>query len=170
MNCPRCSAVLREGELLCPKCGYAVDLATNTITLKVNPLLRMRRDQGENVQTKDISVEPSRQWLTLRIRGMTERIDRRRLNGFTVGRSDLEAGFHPDLDLTAYGAAERGVSRTHITFDYSADQLTVTDQGSSNGTLLNGQKLTASQAYPLHPGDELVLGRLPMTVAFTDEP
>ena len=52
------------------------------------------------------------------------------------------------------------VSRFHSRIDFSRGHFFVTDVGSKNGTLLNGQRLPAYQRTPLRPGDVIQIGML----------
>jgi hypothetical protein len=83
-----------------------------------------------------------------------------------IGRVDPESGQVPDLDLTEYGAAERGVSRKHAVINRRDNALTISDQGSPNGTYLNGQRLVAHQPRMLRDGDEIRLGHLVLRITF----
>lgn len=56
------------------------------------------------------------------------------------------------------------VSSTHALLDIGADQLTITDLNSTNGTLLNGVRITPNVAVILQPNDTLTLGRLEYSV------
>ena len=51
-----------------------------------------------------------------------------------------------------------GVSRVHAAFEQFGDVWCVRDLGSRNGTYVNGGRIIGERA--LHPGDEIVLGRL----------
>lgn len=51
------------------------------------------------------------------------------------------------------------VSRRHCTISISGGQATVTDDGSTNGTFLNGQRCQPGMAQPLWAGDTLRLGQ-----------
>jgi pSer/pThr/pTyr-binding forkhead associated (FHA) protein len=51
-----------------------------------------------------------------------------------------------------------GVSRVHAVFQRFGDTWCVRDLGSRNGTFVNGGRIVGDRA--LHPGDEVVLGRL----------
>ena len=51
------------------------------------------------------------------------------------------------------------LSRMHAQLENSAGDLTVTDLGSTNGTFVNGERVTPGQRHPLAPGDELRLAR-----------
>jgi hypothetical protein len=51
-----------------------------------------------------------------------------------------------------------GLSRVHAAFERFGDRWCVRDLGSRNGTFVNGGRIIGEHA--LHPGDEIVLGRL----------
>jgi predicted component of type VI protein secretion system len=55
------------------------------------------------------------------------------------------------------------VSRRHCELFEASDKLTIRDLGSSNGTFVNGKKVTGQQA--LKPGDELTVGAVTLRVA-----
>lgn len=84
-----------------------------------------------------------------------------------IGRSNSPDAVPPDVDLTAYHGRELGVSRQHAQLTYQDQQYVLQDMHSSNGTWLNGQKLTAHQLYPLQDGDQLRLGHLTMLIKFS---
>ncbi len=84
-----------------------------------------------------------------------------------LGRAVTDAGLGL-VDLSAYGAAELGVSRQHARIGFS-DTYTITDIGSTNGTWLNQARLTPHKPYTLHSGDEARLGSLRLTIYFQDE-
>lgn len=50
------------------------------------------------------------------------------------------------------------ISRRHATLRPEGAGWVITDLGSSNGTFLNGQRLKPGTAYPLKPGDKILLG------------
>jgi len=54
--------------------------------------------------------------------------------------------------------AADGVSRVHAAFERFGGSWCVRDLGSRNGTFVNGARVIGERA--LHPGDEIVLGRL----------
>ena len=81
-----------------------------------------------------------------------------------IGRADPVSKFFPDVDLTAYGALESGVGRRHARLAVEQGQLMVEDLDSTNGTLLNGQKLAARQPQPLKDGDQIQFGKLVLRI------
>lgn len=88
-----------------------------------------------------------------------------------VGRRDSAGNAAPpDVDLGPYGAEEMGVSRHHLTLEVVDNRLLVTDLGSGNGTLLNGERLAASTARSVDHGDTLTLGRLALQVRVVISP
>jgi pSer/pThr/pTyr-binding forkhead associated (FHA) protein len=56
---------------------------------------------------------------------------------------------------------EATISRAHALFGYEGTQAFVQDLGSTNGTLVNGEK---AQRALLSPGDELRMGRLVLKI------
>lgn len=70
------------------------------------------------------------------------------------------------IDLSPYGAREKGVSRLHAALHRSPRTLAIEDMESSNGTWVNGQRLMPHEPHVLHDGDEIQLAGLVMHVAF----
>lgn len=98
--------------------------------------------------------------VVLHIRDATQPISFKPKDQTILGRSDTSSATNPDLDLTPYGALEKGVSRVHAAVFRSEDTLMIVDKGSSNGTHLNGQRLVPNQPRVLRNGDEIRLGKL----------
>lgn len=64
-------------------------------------------------------------------------------------------------DITFYPDQESSVSRIHCTIEQRPDNtFTLTDNGSSSGTRLNGRQIRPNEPVPLSDGDEVVLGDL----------
>src|SRR5215468_6702664 len=59
-------------------------------------------------------------------------------NQAILGRYVPESTSQPRVDLTPYGALDKGVSRMHAVIRRTATGLTVQDLSSSNGSWLNG--------------------------------
>lgn len=77
-----------------------------------------------------------------------------------IGRADPVSKFYPDIDLTPYGALDHGVGRRHLRLFVQGGQIMAEDLDTTNGTLLNAQKLVARQPQPIRDGDQLQLGKL----------
>src|SRR5262249_51106733 len=72
-----------------------------------------------------------------------------------IGREDLASREQADVDLTSYGARERGVSRQHAALHRRHHTVTLVDLNSSNGTHINGTRLIPYQPRLLREGDQL---------------
>jgi pSer/pThr/pTyr-binding forkhead associated (FHA) protein len=92
--------------------------------------------------------------------------DAESIEELVIGRQDPNTGQSPDVDLREHGAVEKGVSRRHATIIRRNGSLSIVDQGSPNGTFLNGQKLIANQPRVLRDGDDVRLGHLVLRVTF----
>lgn len=86
------------------------------------------------------------------------------INKVLIGRYDPDTGQRPEIDLTDFGAYDNGVSRRHATIINWNRGLFVVDEGSPNGTFLNGSRLTAGEPSPLKYGDHIRIGRLVLEV------
>lgn len=88
------------------------------------------------------------------------------VNSLIIGRRDVKRGVLVDIDLTPLDT-RKIVSRKHALLEQKKGKWLLTDQGSVNGTWLNGHQLTAREPYPLQEGDELVFGRNGVTIRFS---
>jgi hypothetical protein len=75
------------------------------------------------------------------------------------GRPPFEAGRARDNELVLRDAE---VSRTHVRFESRAGIVYVDDLGSSNGTFLNGQRV--SESIEVREGDRIDVGTTRMVV------
>ncbi len=80
---------------------------------------------------------------------LTERITGKR---FTLSASNVKLGRETDNDIVI---ADMGASRYHATIARGRDCWVITDQNSTNGTLVNGREITSA---PLRDGDIITLG------------
>ena len=77
-----------------------------------------------------------------------------------IGREDRVSNIYPDVDLTAHGGEEGGVSRLHAKIFLQGGQYMIEDQNSTNFTFVNRQKLAPKTPTPIKEGDEIRLGRV----------
>ena len=77
-----------------------------------------------------------------------------------IGREDAVSNIYPDVDLTAHGGEDGGVSRLHARIFVENGQYMLEDENSTNFTFLNRQRLAAKTPTPLHDNDEVRLGRV----------
>jgi pSer/pThr/pTyr-binding forkhead associated (FHA) protein len=81
-------------------------------------------------------------------------------DNITMGREDAVSNIYPDVDLTAHGGEEGGVSRLHARIFVENGQYMLEDENSTNFTFLNRQRLAAKTPTPLNDNDEVRLGRV----------
>lgn len=110
----------------------------------------------------------SRTNLLIYVRGIQQPFvfDAGTVNELVIGRYDPDTNHSPEIDLQNYGANEKGVSRRHATIIRRDGSLSIVDQGSHNGTYLNGQRLVAHQPRILRDGDDVRLGHLVLRIKF----
>src|SRR5262249_55675866 len=70
----------------------------------------------------------------------------------------------PDLDLGAYEAEDKGVSRRHAVLRPARNRLYLIDLQSTNGTRVNTVLVSAGIARELHTSDTITLGALTFTI------
>jgi FHA domain len=162
--CPYCGHKNRIGYLFCEECGQNLvadapaTLPTKQLDLSSNELAA-KATWGTARFGQDASI-------IIHIRDASDPIVVRPAKRTVLGRLDSSSNQKPDLDLTPYGALEKGVSRIHAVIARSDDTLTLIDMGSANGTHLNGQRLMPDQPRVLRDGDEIRLGKLVAHVYF----
>jgi serine/threonine protein kinase len=84
-----------------------------------------------------------------------QKIDRLPLR---IGRRDPRQNHYPELDLAEH---DRGIaSRNHATINRDGDYYTITDLGSTNGTLVNGTAIPQRAPRRLRAGDRIKIGEV----------
>ena len=159
--CPFCGYNNREGLLFCEDCGKGltegvVDAARSTRQFDSvsDPAIPISRNWGDATGVGEATS------LVIHVRDAAQPIVVPMRDEIVVGRADVTSPRQPDVDLTPYGALEKGVSRSHAIVNRSHDTLTLSDMNSANGTYLNGMRLAADQPHIVRDGDEVRFGRL----------
>lgn len=70
------------------------------------------------------------------------------------------------IDLVPFGAIQMGVSRRHAVIHRGEDGYYITDLNSTNGTRINGRRLSSNKPFRLSSGDVIRLGRLNLLVLY----
>ena len=172
--CPECGAEHLPGTLFCDRCGAAVHPAAQAHVARTarpqppaappNAPAAPARRRPETLPPPTAAAQPelhativhARRELTLRAAVIH------------IGRADPDSGFSPELDLTPFGALERGVSRRHATIQWAEGGYVLIDQHSNNGTWLEGARLVAGYAYQLPPRANVRFGDLVVQLATID--
>lgn len=168
-RCPFCGHPNREGDFFCEDCGQPIHrdaLKAHRDTQEVpqdeaNPT--MKSNWGTSQFSGDMVI-------LLHVRDSAEPIEIRINGNLVIGRIDADVQQQPDLDLTAFGALEKGVSRRHAILMREAGALSIIDIGSANGTYLNGQRIAPQQPRVLRDGDEIRFGKLLTHLYFHSRP
>ncbi len=87
----------------------------------------------------------------------------------TLGRGESQAG-RIILDLEPYGAKELGISREHLMLRPSEQRLFAIEQGSTNGTTINGVSAGRGIVMELHNDDMLALGNMILILRILHKP
>lgn len=164
MKCTNCGRDNREGELICVFCG--------TPLIQVGDAAATRALGDTDIE--EISPKWGSARYTSRIHLIINRdgqesmltIDTRDIEELIIGRVDPDTSEVPPIDLTHFGALDKGVSRRHASLLRKDGSLHIVDKGSPNGTFLNGQRLVKDQPRVLRDGDDIRLGFFTMRVAF----
>jgi FHA domain len=81
-----------------------------------------------------------------------------------LGRHSDDDDSPLDIDFNLHGGQQKGVSRRHAWIIWKSGALHLVDNGSANGTFLNGTHLKPFQPYKLHDTDTIRLGKLHVEV------
>jgi hypothetical protein len=164
-KCPNCNTVARAGELVCRNCSFPLNgggLSNATRTLE------KAEETFELTRSKTIgSAIGKLQKVSLIIDGVELQLPTG--SRLVIGRRDATVTAPiPDVDLTRFDADNLGVSRQHIELSWRSGLIYVADMGSTNGTLLNGQRLDAGIERILRDNDVLVIGHMRTIVHFVN--
>ncbi|RMF78456.1 MAG: FHA domain-containing protein [Chloroflexi bacterium] len=162
--CPHCGTENREGVYFCEACARALEenIEDRTRTVK----LQGNSTEMSGKATWGTARFGSEAAIIIHIRDAAEPLVLHPAVRTVLGRADTTSKQQPDLDLTPFGALEKGVSRIHAAIERSEDTLTIVDMGSVNGTHLNGQRLIPEQPRVLRDGDEIRFGKLVTHIYF----
>jgi hypothetical protein len=165
IGCPGCAHKNLQGTYFCEECGLALVSGSSVLLTR-------------KVSTRSPSVAPSDpQWgtesqdkvvgLQLHVMGIGNTITLDRgFGSATLGRKDPANNVQPDIDLEPFGGLEKGVSRHHATITHIEDTLVIQDNGSSNGTYVNDQRLVPHQPRVIRNGDVIRFGLLATSIRF----
>lgn len=163
--CPNCRNQEIIGTLFCNECGAPLIGVEGSFTQApktgpTNPL----SEKANRPKSSPLPPPRTGSAISLHILDAGQILPLGNREEFTLGRSSEGQSILPDIDLNAYRAYEKGVSRLHASIKLSGGQVTVTDLGSVNGTRVNGKKILPNQPLPLTHGDILTLGKLKIQI------
>jgi pSer/pThr/pTyr-binding forkhead associated (FHA) protein len=88
---------------------------------------------------------------------------------FLLGRFSSSKQRTNHIDLTSFGAADKGVSRIHAQLHMDDGKLFIADMDSTNGTFVDGIRLEPHYPVQLRQGSEVVLGKLHLQVMYRSQ-
>ncbi len=164
--CSKCKHVNMSGAVYCSECGAPLaapdPLATQGIkTGQVRPVFKKSAPPPASAPTIPAAAN---NWVTLHLLDTGQVLPLAERNEFTLGRISEGQPIMPDVDLSPYQAYARGVSRLHAVLKREASRVFLMDLGSSNGTFVNGKRLSPNVDHALANGDVIALGKLKIQI------
>jgi pSer/pThr/pTyr-binding forkhead associated (FHA) protein len=148
------------GALFCKECGTQFDVFRDPTVIIPTSLADQLLEEVTVDSEQAVPSIPDDASLSLYLVETGEVIPLEGLTEFTLGRSSEDQPILPDIDLAPYHAYDYGVSRLHASIQLGQPFALLTDFGSANGTLLNGQKMTPNKPYPITHGDIFSMGKM----------
>lgn len=175
-KCPNCGQQNRPGVIFCENCGASLIGKLPLSTRALDSIESELPDIGVDASTvTDVSIQGTATFehgmlVRLEVEGSPDPIRFNPGSETIFGRRDPATGDKPDIDLTPFAGYRMGVSRRHAAIRPGDENgLDLWDLGSSNGTFLNGQRLSAHRPYRLRDGDEIRLGQMVIHLYFERE-
>jgi hypothetical protein len=166
-KCDSCGESCLPTALSCTRCGTILSPQTNRFTEDTHDY----SEELSNTNKKTITSIGAAPWDTtiLKFSIEGEELLVSIEEAILVGRMHGWDGEHRIIDLSPFGAYEKGVSRRHLRIRRRGTLIYVADLGSSNGTWLNGQRLVPDGDRLLRYDDELRLSHLIVQVKYHSE-
>lgn len=177
--CPNCQHKDFSGALFCSQCGAQLVAAMNSnlpLGLRQkDPMTKISSNTKQITSSKPAppagrpSADVGEARITLhlvesgQILPLAERME------FSLGRVSEGQPIMPDIDLTRYKAYDKGVSRLHAILRRVNNKIVVMDLGSSNGTYVNGNRLSPQVEHVLTHGDTIHLGKLKIQILLSQD-
>ncbi len=159
--CPSCGAENLPGTLFCVQCGTYLPSGG---PLRTEPLPEQEEAHGRPAPQVEGEQEGKAMGIELEVLNTGRKVLLSADSEILIGRLDAAHGIFPEMDLTADGGLEYGVSRRHARI-YTRDGICyVEDLDSTNGTFLNDERLTAYMPHKFHDGDILMIGTIRLKV------
>jgi hypothetical protein len=153
------------GSIYCERCGARLETIDEyVVTQQIKVETGEMAADNPNTEARQPASNKLDTWGTLHLLDTGQMLPLSDRNEFTLGRISDGQPIMPDIDLSPYHAYAGGVSRLHAVIKRSGERVTLMDLGSSNGTYLNGKRLTANTEQVLHHGDVISFGKLKIQV------
>lgn len=160
--CANCQHKNVSGAMFCAECGAQLDGVETLVTQAITD--EQIADERKKTPRTDPASTPANSWISLHLMDSGKILPLASRNEFTLGRLSEGQPIMPDIDLTPYQAYASGVSRLHAVVKRDSERVLVMDLGSSNGTYVNGRRISPHVEESLNHGDILALGKLKIQV------
>jgi len=157
--CPNCQYQEINGAIYCSKCGEQL-FDEQLYTQQIQTVETLREIDRNSVRIRTTPSLPLQSWISLHIIESGQILPLAERTEVTLGRSAEGQPIVPDVDLSSYNAYANGVSRLHAAIKLVNKRIVVVDLSSSNGTYLNGVRLSPYIETPVSHGDLIFLGKL----------
>ncbi len=167
IQCPVCRIVYISNTIFCPECGayLLTQKELGTDPMEAGQIRWFRADGAAPAKDSGLSEATP---LTIRLRigqgDQARELEISLVKPIRLGRNDPVEHVFPEIDLTDSLGREYGVSRQHACIFQRGETVEIQDLASTNGTLLNGERLAPYVPEPLKDGDQLQLGKLVIEV------
>ncbi|MEO0561446.1 MAG: FHA domain-containing protein [Chloroflexota bacterium] len=166
--CQNCGHRNRPGDLICSNCGQMLTGEKGGATR------RLQTDEMEKVEVQSPSPTPSHSHLhfpanaavAIQLKELQAPLVFEIEDELVIGRYDKTADISPDIDLHRFAGYLLGVSRRHAILHRKDERLMLEDLGSSNGTFLNGKRLSPRELTTIPDGSVVRLGDLSFRLRF----
>lgn len=179
-TCPSCGANVIPGEAFCDNCGASLLGGTTAAAPTVQPVKPAPPSQPPTAPAYMPPAQPAQQVQPaapvytpppapavvqtladyVLVTSSGTRINLPAKHEALLGREDAPSNNYPDVDFNPHNGLADGVGRRHARLFLSNGHVMLEDLNSTNGTLLNKQRLNAKQPTALNVGDEIRLGKL----------
>ncbi len=164
-KCLFCGHKNRAGILFCEDCGRGLFNTTNELTIKTNARFRQRMEAVLEKQSP-VATATKINSILFYFQDADIPVAVKSPAETTFGRRIDPEIASPDVDLTPFGALEKGVSRVHAAVRCNTNQASIMDMKSTNGVFVNGHAIVPNECHDLRDGDEIQFGRLVAHVYF----
>jgi hypothetical protein len=169
--CPTCKNLVDRKAVACVYCGSLFDVNPSRSVLMTKKTNVLTAPTAELVNLYvDAALLPEK-GIALYTEGVTEPVCLDFEGELVLGRDGVDADGIPEdnlLNLSELGGYLMGISRRHAVIRRTACGYEIIDLASTNGSWLNGIKLTPNRPYPLVNGSQLRFGRMRVLVLYRD--
>jgi pSer/pThr/pTyr-binding forkhead associated (FHA) protein len=167
--CPNCNHNEVPGALFCSECGAQLVFSDTMNTSAIQPDVDENKSASGAIPTRPATLKSDKSRIIVYLVDTGKFLPQQDRVDFTIGRVSEGQPIVPDVDLSPYQAFENGVSRLHAVVRFHENVLSIMDLGSSNGTHVNGMRLSTNVAHRLAKGDSIALGKFRIQIILNDE-